>query len=244
MAPRLTRGEFWILNSLVEHRDYLYRFHGPDRFLQDHFNRTPHGLSEDEVVLTVLGMFNAGWIGGEVARRDGPEKATFEPTGTAIREALNPVLYRRDGDPPRRPRRQDPQVTIGLTPAGGAVWEAFAAPRWHDFVDDFWRYEGSRPNRTEWRVFRATSRDRGKAYARCFADVDGFDPADIEWKNVTPFPATYWKTLPVGAVGRLRCPSRFNSGPWTNAEYWNGRYRQALAWQRSQSYRRWRDWEW
>ena len=235
MAPRLTRGEFWILNSLVEHRDSLYRFHGPDGFLRDHFNRTPHGLSEDEVVLTLLGLFNAGWIGGEIARRDGPEKAAFAPTGTAIREALRPVLYRRDGDPPKR-RRQDPHVTLGLTPAGGAVWEAFAAPRWHDFVDDLWEYKNSRPGRTKWRVIRATSRDRGKAYARCFTDVDDFDPADVEWKNVTPFPATYWKTLPVGAVGRLRCEPSSEGGRWTDPAYRN-------AWDRSRFFRRWRDWE-
>ena len=247
MSPRLTRGEFWLLNSLVSHRLALHHWSGPDRFLRDLFNRTPHGLTDDELLVTVLGLFNAGWIVGEVEPQpDGPpDPEPFVPTGPAIAAGLEPVFRHHPGDPPRR-KRADPDVLVSLTPAGGAAWEAFAAPNWGWFLDSFRTSSAPAgrplPRGRSWRTVRAVSRERGDRYLRCRADLDGFDPAAVRWRAVAPFPATYWKTLPVGYEAEFECRSFGCPEEMTNAEapaYWHRRH---VAVMTSDHLRRWYDW--
>lgn len=243
-APRLTRGEYWILNSLVEHPYPLYFFSGPDRFLQDVFNRQPHGLTEDEVTLTLLGLFNAGWIEGETHPRctSGPQPpdVPFDPTGAGIRAAFEPQFYRREGDGPRR-RRRDPEVTIRLTPEGGGVWEAFAKPRWEHFFQDFYEHpDGGRSVK----LLRAVDRTRGQQYAAYWGELEEFDPAAIVWKPVAPFPATYWKTLPVGFEARVRCtPGCRARQDLSSSEIRSRWQREHAAYRDSERFRRWWAWE-
>ena len=247
MSPRLTRGEFWLLNSLVSHRLALHSWSGPDRFLRDFHNRTPHGLTDDELLVTVLGLFNAGWVVGEVRPQPGgpPDPAPFVPTGPAIAAGLEPVFRHHPGDHPRR-KRADPSVTVSLTPAGGAAWEAFAAPNWGRFLEEFQSLRGaeerSLPTGRAWRTIRAVNRERGAEYLRCWAALGMYDPAAVKWRAVAPFPATYWKTLPVGYEARFESDSYGMPDGLSRKEISDYRYREALAGSDSRHLARWCDW--
>ncbi|QDT15192.1 hypothetical protein [Alienimonas californiensis] len=235
-APRLTRGEYWILNSLVEHSHSLCGYGYPDRYLWLLFNRQPHGLSEDELVLTLLGLFNAGWIEGEV---DGETTTPFVPDGTTIRAALQSEFDHSDPDWPRLLHAATPPIHLRLTSEGGAVWEAFAEPRWEDFIDDFSDSNEPLENRT----VRATRRDHGRQYLRCWAERDRFDPDAVVWKPVSPFPATYWKTLPVGFEAQFRCAPQHASGRMAAAEFERIDALTDRALHCADRFRRWRAWE-
>ena len=247
MSPRLTRGEFWLLNSLVSHRLALHSWSGPDRFLRDFHNRTPHGLTDDELLVTVLGLFNAGWVAGEVEPQPEDQSGleSFAPTGPAIAAGLEPAFRHHPGDHPRR-RRADPSVTVSLTPAGGAAWEAFAAPDWGRFLEEFQSLRGaeerSLPTGRAWRTVRAVSRSRGAQYLRCWADLGGYDPAAVKWRAVAPFPATYWKTLPVGYEAEFEGASYGRPRGMSSAELHEYHVRDALAMRGSDHLRRWYDW--
>ncbi|MFH5806450.1 hypothetical protein [Alienimonas sp. DA493] len=205
-APRLTRGEYWILNSLVEAKVPLAFYRGSDQDFFDLFNRPSHGLTKDELVLTLLGLFNAGWIVGraehepfeyESDRDRPPPSYPFTPTGEAIRRVLNVAPV--DLNPGAR--SPDPCVHIGLTAEGGGVWEAFAAPRWERFLQQIGAWGDT--------TLRVVRKEHGQQYARCWAEVDQYDPDALVWKPVAPFRATYWKTLPIGFETRFRANRRF-----------------------------------
>ena len=232
MSPRLTRGEFWILNSLVETRYQLFCYAGPARWVRDVFNRQTHGLTETELLATLLRLFANGWIAGEEThgdRRSGDRRREpFEPTAGAIRAAFA-------GDFHHRP---DPVVSLGLTAAGGEVWQAFASPRWERFVESWRKVERALDGKQPVTV-RAADLDRGRRYLDLLRRTgDEVDPWAIEWREVRPFRATYWKTLPSGFEVTYRSP-RLGRRTWSDRDEMLDDYDRNCA---ASDFTRWWDW--
>ncbi|NNJ28121.1 hypothetical protein LzC2_42320 [Planctomycetes bacterium LzC2] len=243
-VPRLTRGEYWILNSLIHYGFPLFYYREPDRFLRSFVpGGRGHGLTESEVIVALLGMFNAGWIEGETILRQErsvqPTRTPFIATGAEIRRAFEPERYYREGDPHRR-RRRDPEVAIRLTAEGGAVWEAFTEPRWEEFFDH-WHKPEDGPFETQ--TIRTVCREHATRFLSYWAELEQFDPRKIVWKPVAPFEATYWKTLPVGFEASFRSEAphrREGMSLKENAALQGLGY---AARRDSQHLRRWRAWD-
>lgn len=136
-------------------------------------NKPGHGLARAELVETPLDLPRAGLIYVKHGNRKlrSPTRRSLE---LAVAESQAPS-----------------RTTYGLTPQGGAVWEAFAAPNWQRFVHDTGTPED------EWEVTCADRHflDRYLAAVRREGDLD---VSTLVIDEVKPWQATYWKRLPSG----------------------------------------------
>lgn len=188
-VPRLTRGEYWILNSLVEFEFRFFRFAYEGRDLEEAFNRTSHGLAREQLVDVLLSLLDRQWIQARVERNDDSLLHIGRLTRAELEAALDDKVQRKTIG--------ERFTWCGLTKLGGSVWESFAAPKWDRFVcclsGGELELEFSGP--TEWRVEKYFS------YAR----VLGYDviPGSERCDTIEPWQATYWKQLP--RAHRIRC---------------------------------------
>jgi hypothetical protein len=179
MYPRLTRGEYWLLETVVELGVDLSALTKPH--LGESLNKQPHGLSRDQLLADLSRLFAEKLIVAKTA-----DDRPFTPTPGQIVEALD-----RTSDDMMR------GTWYFLTPKGGAVWEAFAHPEWTRYVEI---YPSSDDNcLTEFRCLSLP-------YLQCFFHAmelqgPGTGPDTkkqlvLEWDQLEPWDATYWKRFP------------------------------------------------
>lgn len=60
MEPRLTRGEYWLLESVVEFRLGIHALIRPN--LGELLNKPPHGLPASRLPDVLTDLFARGWI--------------------------------------------------------------------------------------------------------------------------------------------------------------------------------------
>jgi len=186
MNPRFSRGEYWILESAVEHAV-------PFCFLAfEHvdwqFNKTGHGLDRSSLIETLDRLLRLGLI---EARNQANEPRELDRDG--VEAALDEYVSTRDAH----------RNYYELTAEGGAQWEAFAAPDWDDYLTSWtstnrsgcWNI-GTVVGSTLWRL------DRWLEGARFAGQV--IDPAHLHRRCFHPWKATYWKTLPQGHLATYR----------------------------------------
>ena len=111
MDPRFTRGEYWLLETAVEFKFPVCGLIDSDFELS--LNKKGHGLTRDALVETLHRLIAWGLISAE-NEGDAPIS-----THQQIERALN-----------------ESHTYYGLTPEGGAHWEAFAAPDWQKYIED------------------------------------------------------------------------------------------------------------
>ncbi len=183
---RLTRGEYWLLESVVTDAIPLNMLASSE--LAWILNKKEHGLIRQTLIETLVRLFDLGWIsakftdvGNVPSRFD--QQLKCDQIIAAMEERgpwFSASAYR-------------------LTPEGGAVWEAFAAPDWERFVlidEDFEEGIGVRTCLSE-RVLHHQLESS--------AFIEGpFDPDSVKTKITGPWQATYWKTLPVGFQANYR----------------------------------------
>jgi hypothetical protein len=205
---RLTRAEYWLLNLVVEAACPIGFLDVDDPVAL--FNKTGHGLDRKRLIPVIVDMLNQRWI--EAGRMlESTKWGTLAPA--AIVAALD--------EPP--PRQGTSRTCYRLTPTGGAIWEAFAAPAWSDFIQFRQGEEAIIVGATESRVRRYLELLPG----------DGIVPISetVRWEHFSPWKATYWKTLESG------CEVRFDfttESPPSDSE----QARSRLA-----TLSRWYDWE-
>src|SRR4051794_33270916 len=123
-TPRFTRGEYWLLESAVEHGWPLYTLVAEDVGLV--FNKPGHGMDRDELIETLVSLFRRGLI---AARDRVTSKGVYGPFAVALdRDAIEAAL---DED------LFSQETYYGLTSEGGRQWEAFARPDWDVFIEIF-----------------------------------------------------------------------------------------------------------
>ena len=87
-----------------------------------------------------------------------------------------------------------------LTTAGGLVWERECRANWKKFLtnrSDFHTFDKDGDRNRFRTVFEGASKERLGFYALAFRG-GGFRCEAMRWKELEPWKATYWKTLPKG----------------------------------------------
>jgi hypothetical protein len=193
MEPRLTRGEYWILETAVDAGIPLCflsdeHYEEPDG-LELMFNKPGHGLDCDALVSTLTTLFQNGLI--EAKRNDEP--CHLDESG--IRDAIEE----------KSPLNNPSCTYYRLKLHGAAVWEQFAAPQWERFIlEEFqcsWDENENEPCpgvatcMTPWRL--------RKYLENLYLAGREVDATSVEIKECGPWRATYWKELPLGHQARF-----------------------------------------
>jgi hypothetical protein len=199
----MKREERWILEAAVT-------FTLPIRALtSDHLeallNRGHHGLDPTGVANTLRHLLRENLI--VLAPREGEARLDDEEE---LRQLVE-VAYRG---------RLSKTTYYELTAAGGAAWEQVARPNWERYIDASFRIDPDEgevicadPARAEWYAFSPHQESAPLADS-------------IRRDRLEPWPATYWKTLPVGHRIRFRYDSERPVHPEYGSDAWDKR----IAW--------------
>lgn len=195
--PRLTRGEYWLLESVAEWQLFVELLNAEN--LESCLNKSGHGMGVEETIETFWHLYSAGLI--------------FVSRGKGEVVALNrEELAGRVTFP--EPRSSGCQVYYGLTAEGGRLWEAFAAPKWECFIDA----SVGGDERREYHEAGAASKWRLEKYLSLVKQDQTVDDASIQWETCEPWQATYWKELPSGH--RLTFNSRAGNRQVESDRHW------------------------
>ena len=109
------------------------------------------------------------------------------------REKINEPGWQVDPVEQMKPVDWGTITYYGLTPEGGAQWEAFAAPDWQRYIDASSRLTDDGKG-IIWEVI-CVDKKWLEAYFKsmCFYDPQDVSLATVEWDYITPWDATYWK---------------------------------------------------
>ncbi len=144
-------------------------------------NKQLHGLSQDELLATILELSQQGLV-SYTTRHDETERQ-FANTDQ-IKDALAEESRGGQG-----------KTYLGLTSQGGRVWEAFAAPRWDDFISELEGFDETLGQYVTELI--CTNRGRLERYLRSgYPSLSQVDPSRVWWDILEPWEVTYWKSLP------------------------------------------------
>lgn len=178
-SPRLTRGEYWLMEIMAEHM-IPAGFLGRDDLVMV-LNKPLHGLSQDELHATILELSRQGLV-GYTTRHDETE-CEFSSTDQ-IRIALAEESRQGQG-----------KTYLRLTSEGGHVWEAFAAPKWDDYISELEGFDESLDQDVTELI--CTNRGRLERYLKSgYPSLSQIDPSRVWWDILEPWEVTYWKSLP------------------------------------------------
>ena len=228
MEPRFTRGEYWLLETVVEHEFEVCALIESD--LDSFLGKKGHGLTRTSLIETLYRLLSSGLI---YAKSEATGSiSTKEQIELALEERVpwdtHHVFISPDGEIELAPDESKPPRTepvdirkiayYGLTQEGGAQWEAFAAPDWEKYIAG-----GSQPDEGEYEMWELICGDKNWRSAdkdwpepvqnwleeyiesMCFYDQKEVILESVEWDYVTPWQATYWKQLDGGDRVRFRC---------------------------------------
>ena len=187
--PSLTRGEYWLLESVAEFKIPLRYFNWED--LEIDLNKPSHGMDRPLLINTLQKLYSEGLIfAGQ--RGENGDKFTFtkEQLEAAFKEKLSKDCH-----------------YYGLTKKGGQYWEAFASPNWDYYIE-----EGFEP-------LEEVNYELGELICSVKSNLDNFfkslcyynydvEKESIQWDILEPWEATYWKELPMGYRVRFKCSEK------------------------------------
>ena len=183
MEPRFTRGEYWLLEIAVEHEWSISGL--IDSELELHLNKKGHGLTRASLLKSLYRLLSSGLIYAK------NEVDGFISTYEQIECALN--------EPPMRivPAGVEKHTSYGLTPEGGAQWEAFAAPDWEKYVEGGETFSDEDEYENETWELMCADKDWLERYFEsiCFHQQLEVSLESIEWDYISPWEVTYWKQL-------------------------------------------------
>jgi hypothetical protein len=113
--PTFTRGEYWLLELVVTFRVSVASLLDPD--IEALYNKPGHGMHRERLMHALESLTKRGLI-------------AFHRTTAAGESPVADFGAAFDEPPSCREK-----IYYGLTPNGGAQWEAFACPKWEQFVD-------------------------------------------------------------------------------------------------------------
>ncbi len=187
MDPRLTRGEYWLLEAVVDHSVPLC-FLDPATYdrrdgIEEMFNKPGHGLDRSLLIEVLTRLLRNDWVEAELL-------------GNVLALDSQQLVGTLDELRPRFSTK--PCTYYRLTEQGGAVWEAFAAPQWHKYLkeeSDLEAREGCVTSATVWRV------EKYMRYLELLGDR--LITSSIQFEIIAPWQVTYWKELPQGMQARF-----------------------------------------
>lgn len=185
MEPRFTRGEYWLLETAVDKQFPVSALMASN--LEEYLNnKKGHGLTRTALIETLHRLIGSGLIYAEnevdapISTHQEIERALNEPGWQ-----VEPVDWRT--------------ITYyGLTPEGGAQWEAFAAPDWQRYIDASSRLTDDGKG-IIWEVICVDKSWLEEYFeSKCFYEPAEVSVATVEWDYIAPWDATYWKQLEGG----------------------------------------------
>ena len=223
MEPRFTRGEYWLLETIVEHEFEVCAL--IDSNLESFWNKKGHGLTRASLIETLHRLISSGLIYAKSEMKG--SISTKEQIELALEERVpwnaHHVFISTDGDieivpdeskPPRTEPIDVRKITYyGLTREGGAQWEAFAAPDWQKYIAGSFQPEDEEGEYEMWELI-CGDKNWLEAYieSMCFYNQQELILESVEWDYVTPWQATYWKRLNGGHRVRCRCRDKSGEG--------------------------------
>ena len=182
MEPRFTRGEYWLLETVVEDKFAIGAL--IDSELELHGDKKWHGLTRTSLVETLHRLLASGLIyakneaTGCISTHEQIERAVDEMKSTDIDSVGKEKL-----------------TFYGLTEEGGAQWEAFAAPDWQGYI----KVGSQMPDGSEYGIWEVicADKDQVESYFKSmyFHSPIEMSLASVEWDYIAPWQATYWKQL-------------------------------------------------
>ena len=177
----MDRDTYWLLDAAV--RNYM-----PLELLTLKYkvtmimNKPWHAMGEERLHHALHTSFTEGDLVAMAREDEGPNEL-FVPTMEEVKTAFA--------------RTADRYIYYGLTAQGGARWEQASAPRWDRFLDTLRDLEEGE--------ITATTREFAGRYLASQA-YDGIEvvAGSEQWQELTPWPATYWKSLEIGHKVRFR----------------------------------------
>ena len=216
MEPRFTRGEYWLLETVVEREFEVCAL--IDSNLESLWNKKGHGLTRASLIETLHRLISSGLIYAKSEMKG--SISTKEQIELALEERVpwntHHVFISTDGDieivpdeskPPRTEPIDVRKITdYGLTREGGTQWEAFAAPDWQKYIDAGCHYSDG----YEYGMWELMCADKVwlERYfeSMCFYDTHEMDLESVERDYIAPWQATYWKQLEGAHRIRFREP--------------------------------------
>ena len=216
MEPRFTRGEYWLLETVVECEFEVCAL--IDSNLESFWNKKGHGLTRASLIETLHRLISSGLIYAKSEMKG--SISTKEQIELALEERVpwnaHHVFISTDGDieiapDESKPSRTEPidvrKITsYGLTQEGGAQWEAFAAPDWQKYIDAGCHYSED----YEYGMWELMCADKVwlERYFEsiCFYDTHEVTLESVERDYIAPWQATYWKQLEGAHRIRFREP--------------------------------------
>ena len=171
----MDRDTYWLLDAAV--RNYV-----PLELLTLEYkvtmimNRPWHAMGEERL----LHALHTSFIEGDLialVEKDEERDEIFVPTMEEVRAAFAHTA--------------DHYIYYGLTAQGGARWEHASAPRWDRFLDTLRDLEEGE--------ITAGTRELAERYLASQA-YNGIEivAGSEQWQELTPWPATYWKSVRTG----------------------------------------------
>jgi hypothetical protein len=165
----MNRAEYWLLDLVVEARDRLNVLTHPEIELIT--NKGTHGLHFEELAEMLYRLCQQG----DITTWAGAREVQLSLAG--IKAGLS----------------GEAKIFYGLTAQGGDKWEQYSNPNWDRYVDMGFTidpYEGEIIATTHELVEKSLS------YQPAFANL--IQNGSEAWDVLSPWQATYWKTLPIG----------------------------------------------
>ncbi|MXV75981.1 hypothetical protein F4Z99_17115 [Candidatus Poribacteria bacterium] len=215
MEPRFTRGEYWLLEIAIEHEWSISGL--IDSELELHLNKKGHGLTRASLLENLYRLLSSGLIYAK------NEVDGFISTYEQIECALN--------EPPMRvfSAGEKKHTSYGLTPEGGAQWEAFAAPDWEKYVEGGETF--SDEDEDEYGIWELICADKEwlERYVEsiCFHQRLEVSLESVAWDYVAPWEVTYWKQLEGAHILRFQAQDKseaedYQGSPPSSPEWHRG----------------------
>ena len=198
MEPRFTRGEYWLLDTVVEFRFPVSGLMANN--LEENLNKKGHGLTRTALLETLHRLISWGLISAK-NQVDAPIS-----TSEDIERALDEPRWRISAPVDRRTITR-----YGLTPEGGAQWEAFAAPDWEKYIYTSLHLPDD-PDHSDQVIREAICADKAMLdryfKSKCFYDARHVSLTTVEWDYIAPWDVTYWKQLEGAHRVRFHSPDQ------------------------------------
>jgi hypothetical protein len=201
-------GEAWLLETAVRAFIPLTFLAMSDEEIGLQFNHPGHHMNRDELLRTLCSQFEQGELVGYQE-----ELGEHVPTAAQIEKAIVPPVRRANGGVSWG-RGRDAPLCYGLSQAGAARWEQMAKPDWVRYFEDGWPEEDT----CEVVAGSQSRLDELLGSTRELWDVEPVE-GEIEREIISPWEATYWKTLPTVYRVRFRYQSAFYPGRGPTPEY-------------------------
>jgi hypothetical protein len=182
----MDRYDRWIVEVAVTLRQPLRTLLQPPEKVLHWFNRAHHGRSPREIVVLLRRLL----VDGLIALSPGHDGVLRDDE-----EELRRLIDVEDRGPFFR------STYYGLTPEGGAAWEAIAHPDWNRYI-----YESSGTDDTEV-ICADEARLERYAFSPFHQHNQKTVPGTVSRDRLEPWDATYWKQLPFGHRIRYRYES-------------------------------------